>query len=108
MRVFGLGEGPMIKTAATVGAAALVAGFVAFVGPNVQAGTPKAETIVAPVATIVPAATAKADRLAVKVPGAGCSQRAWPYYEQDCLVDFEARWSGEPRKVRIVTTDRLR
>ena len=101
----------MIKTAAVVGFAALVAGFVAFAGPNVQASTPKAETIVAPVeiaAPVAPGATAKADRLELKTPGAGCSQRAWPYYEQGCLVDFEARWNGEPRKVRLVTTDRLR
>jgi hypothetical protein len=101
----------MIKTAATVGAAALVAGFVAFVAPNVQAGTPKSEMIVPPVETVLPATPAaapKADRLEVKAPGAGCSQRAWPYYEQDCLVNFEARWNGEPRKVRLVTTDRVK
>ena len=98
----------MIRTAATVGAAALVAGFVAFVAPNVQAGTPKPEAIAAQVETAVPAAAPKADRLEVKIPGAGCSQRAWPYYEQDCLVDFDARWRGEPRKVRLVTTDRVK
>jgi hypothetical protein len=98
----------MIKTVATVGAAALVAGFVAFVGPNVQAGTPKAETITPQVETVVPAVAVKADRIEAKIAGAGCSQRAWPYYEQDCRVDFEARWTGEPRKVRLVTTDRLR
>ena len=40
-------------------------------------------------------------------PGSGCSHRAWPYYQQGCLADFDARWRGEPRKVRLVTTDRL-
>ena len=98
----------MIKIAATVGAAALVATFVAFVAPNVQAGTPKAETLAPQTETAAPAAARKGDRLEVKVPGAGCSQRAWPYYEQDCLIDFESRWSGEPRKVRLVTTDRVK
>ena len=101
----------MIKTAATVGAAALVAGFVAFLAPNVEAGTPRAEMIVPPVATtlpVTPAAAPKADRLELKTSGAGCSQKAWPYYEQDCLVDFQARWTGEPRKVRLVTTDRVK
>jgi hypothetical protein len=97
----------MIKTAATVGFALLVAGFVAFDGPNVQAGTPKAETMAATVETVVPLA-APQDRIEVKAPGAGCSERAWPYYGQDCLVGFQARWNGEPRKVRLVTTDRVR
>ena len=48
----------------------------------------------------------KADRLDMRTPNS-CSQRAWPYYEADCLVDFDARWRGEPRKVRLVTTDRV-
>jgi hypothetical protein len=29
------------------------------------------------------------------------------HYEQGCLTDLDARWRGEPRKVRVVTTDRL-
>jgi hypothetical protein len=94
----------MIKTTVTVGLAALVAGVVAFVGPNVQAGTPK--TVVPSVEIVAPAA-AEADGIE-KIPGAACAQRAWPYYGQDCLTGFEARWSGEPRKVRLVTTDRVR
>ena len=48
-----------------------------------------------------------ADRLDVRASGSGCAQRAWPYYEADCLVDFDSRWRGEPRKVRLVTTDRI-
>jgi hypothetical protein len=94
----------MIKTAATVGFAALVAGFVAFAGPNVEAA-PKIEAAARQAETAAPSLR-KGDRLD-RAAGAGCSQRAWPYYEQDCLVDFEARWSGEPRKVRLVTTDRV-
>jgi hypothetical protein len=39
--------------------------------------------------------------------GPGCSQRAWPYYDQGCRSDFEGRWRGEARNVRLITTDRL-
>ena len=96
----------MIKLAITIGAAAMLAGvFTVLPGmaPNVEAGTviespaPKADA---------PAQSAKGDRLPVAAPAA-CSQRAWPYYDQACLVDFDGRFRGEPRKVRLVTTDRL-
>ena len=96
----------MIKFANTISAAALLAGLLTILpgmAPNVEAGTvlesaaPKAEA---------PVQAGKGDRLPVAT-GAGCSQRAWPYYDQACLVDFDGRFRGEPRKVRIVTTDRL-
>jgi hypothetical protein len=97
----------MIKFAITIGAAAMLAGVFTILpgmAPDVEAGTavlgsaaPNAEA---------PVATAKADRLPMATGGA-CSQRAWPYYDQACLVDVDSRLRGEPRKVRIVTTDRL-
>ena len=45
----------------------------------------------------------KADRQAAGAPAA-CTSRAWPY-ASDCT--FAARWQGERRPVRLVTTDRL-
>jgi hypothetical protein len=89
----------MIKAAITIGSAAILAGLVSMMpAPAVQAGTPSAP-IGASASTLPSAETA--------APASRCSQRAWPYYEQGCLTDFDARWRGEPRKVRVVTTDRL-
>jgi hypothetical protein len=99
----------MIKIAATAGTALLFAGLLTVLPgmtPDVAAGTPNLRSGIHAEATAAPT-TGKADRLEVRIPGSGCSQRAWPYYEADCLVDFDARWRGEPRKVRLVTTDRV-
>jgi hypothetical protein len=99
----------MIKFAITIGAAAMLAGLLTVLpgmAPIVEAGTPALEAAAPKLE--VPAPAAEQDRLPVAAPVA-CSQRAWPYYDQACLVDFDARFKGEPRKgkVRIVTTDRL-
>jgi hypothetical protein len=81
----------MIKAAATLGAALVLAAIVsALPAPPVAAG----QELVAPVTQI-------------ETQTAACTQRAWPYYGQDCDNGFDARWRGEPRKVRLVTTDRL-
>jgi hypothetical protein len=85
----------MIKAAITVTAAAVLAGFLTVLpGMNVEAGTPKAE-----VAPKVEITVEKAAALDTRV--AGCTQRAWPYYEKDCLT------GGEPRRVRLITLDRV-
>ena len=98
----------MIKFAATIGAALLCAGVLTVLPtPDVAAGTPTAQSTAVDGESGAAPATGKADRLDVRAPGNGCSQRAWPYYEADCLVDFDARRGGEPRKVRLVTTDRI-
>jgi hypothetical protein len=100
----------MFKIAATVGTALLCAGlFTVLPGmtPDVAAGTPTAQPMGLHGETAITPTTGKADRLELRIPGSGCSQRAWPYYEADCLVDFDARWRGEPRRVRLVTTDRV-
>jgi hypothetical protein len=97
----------MIKFAITIGAAAMLAGVLTILpgmAPNVEAGTPALES--AAPKTAAPAPAAKQDRLPMAA-GSACSQRAWPYYDQACLVDSDSRLRGEPRKVRIVTTDRL-
>lgn len=83
----------MIKAAATLGAAAILAALVTMVpAPRVEAGT-----ATAPHAGLSQAAEA----------GRGCAERAWPYAQHGCLTGFEARWQGEARKVRLVSTDRL-
>src|SRR5712691_4557734 len=90
-----LGETTMIKAAITVATAAALAGFlVVLPGMNVEAGTPKPET-----APKVEAAVEKPAALETRAPG--CTQRAWPYYEKDCLT------GGEPRRVRLITLDRV-
>jgi hypothetical protein len=48
---------------------------------------------------------AKSGRISVSTTGAACSQRAWPNYEQSCLVD--ERGGAEMRTVRMVGVDRL-
>jgi hypothetical protein len=78
--------------AAAIGAAVILAlpGF----SPQVEAGT----------GTHSPAV--KGDRLDIRLTGAACSQRAWPYSEPQCLRDAKnAR--GQARAVRIVSTDKL-
>jgi len=85
----------MIKTAISIGFAAVLAALVSAIpAPGVHAGAPEG----------VPQAAGKTE---ADARTSGCSQRAWPYYEQGCVADFDARWRGEPRKVRLVTTDRL-
>jgi hypothetical protein len=94
----------MIKAAITIGSAAILAGLVSMMpAPGVHAGTPNAQIV-----TVAPSSQ-PASKIHEEngTPGSGCSHRAWPYYEQGCLADFDARWRGEPRKVRLVTTDRL-
>lgn len=38
--------------------------------------------------------------------GSGCSEKAWPYYESNCVRDLRQS-TGRAKTVRIVTTDRL-
>jgi hypothetical protein len=100
----------MLKIAATIGTALLCAGLLTVLpgmAPDVAAGTPKAQPVGTHGETASEQPAGKADRLDARVAGGGCSERAWPYYGQDCLVDFEARGRAEPRKVRLVTTDRI-
>ena len=46
-----------------------------------------------------PKAAPKGDRLAVRAPGSACSGYVWPNYDGACL--------DGPRKIRIVSIDRL-
>jgi hypothetical protein len=95
----------MIKFAITIAAAVALAGLMtALPAPNVEAGTPALQSAAPKAESAVPSATT--DRPPVAT-AAACSQRAWPYYDQVCLVDSDVRPRGEPRKVRLITIDRL-
>jgi hypothetical protein len=48
----------------------------------------------------------KSDRLDLRPAGKDCTTQAWPYYEADCLRDRK-QIAGQPRTVRIVSTDRV-
>ena len=76
--------------AAAIGAAVMMAlpGF----SPAVEAGT--TEPMV------------KTDRLDYRPLGSECTERAWPYYGANCLID-RTQAAGQARTVRLVTTDRL-
>ena len=52
-----------------------------------------------------PPPVVKSDRLDIQPPAAPtCSQQAWPYYDASCL---RGTTNGQPRPVRVVTTDRI-
>ena len=74
--------------AVALGAAVML--VVPGVSPEVEAGTP-------------PAAV-KGDRLDYRPSGQACSERAWPYYEPDCLRKTEA---SERPLVRVLSFHRL-
>ena len=100
----------MLKFAATIGTALLCAGLLTVlpgVAPEVAAGTPKAQPVRAHGESPAEPGTRKGDRMDARAPGNGCSQRAWPYYEADCLVGSDTRGRGGPRQVRLVTLDRI-
>jgi hypothetical protein len=91
----------MIKTVITIASAAILTGVLSMVpAPGVQAGTAALQGGAAAPATQVRGGTETAAVV-------GCPQRAWPYYDQGCRSDFEGRWRGEARHVRLITTDRL-
>ena len=50
-----------------------------------------------------PPPVVQADRLDIQPAAPACNQQAWPYYEAGCLQ----RPNGQPRTVRVVTTDRV-
>jgi predicted small integral membrane protein len=95
------GEAIMIKAITAIAAAAFIAALAIILPgmtPAVSANTPPEAGVQEP--------AVKGDRLPIHALGEACSQRAWPYYDSNCL--FEARWQGDKaRQVRLVTTDRL-
>jgi hypothetical protein len=53
-----------------------------------------------------PLHSGKGDRLDVRPLGTKCSERAWPYFETNCLRDNRMAM-GQARPVRVVTADRI-
>jgi hypothetical protein len=51
-----------------------------------------------------PPAVQKSDRLDNRPIGTACSERAWPYYEPNCLRDRD----GQTRTVRLIKVDRVK
>ena len=49
----------------------------------------------------------KGDRLDIRPLGGQCSERAWPYFEANCLRDNRTTM-GQAKSARIVTADRSR
>lgn len=84
----------MLKSAASVAAAAVTAGLVMFL----TAGAPQAE--VADVAPAHVGILAKADRLLISVAQQACSLTGWPYYEQRCLHDH--RTPAPAKQIRLI------
>jgi hypothetical protein len=76
--------------AATLGAAVVMVlpGF----SPEVEAG--------------ISAPASQTERVEARSPGSECAQLAWPYYDVGCQRD-RTQAAGQPRVVRVVTTDRL-
>lgn len=84
----------MLKILSAIVAAAAVAGVLVVVpglSPDVAASTQIHEVNQG----------AKTDRLQIRdVTAATCSERAWPYYDRNCVRD-----SNEPRRVRVIAPE---
>lgn len=55
-----------------------------------------------------PIHSGKGDRLDIRPLGVKCSERAWPYFEADCLRDKRVALGKVEQTARIVTADRVR
>jgi hypothetical protein len=98
----------MIKFAITIAAAAALAGLLtALPAPNVEAGTLALESAAPKARIAAPSATSPTTDRPPVATAAACSQRAWPYYDQACLVASGLGSRGEARKVRLIAIDRL-
>jgi hypothetical protein len=53
-----------------------------------------------------PLHSGKGDRLDIRPLGAKCSERPWPYFENNCVRDRRMAM-GQVRPARIVTADRV-
>jgi hypothetical protein len=85
----------MIKTAYAVAVSAIVAClFVAFPSLSPQVGAS------------APIVGAKGDRADIRPLGVECGQKAWPYYDSDCMRDVRLPLLTQPRDVRMIAADR--
>lgn len=78
---------------ASLAAATVIAAFVALAAPSTEVQASSAYEV-------------KGDRLPIQKFGSACSQRAWPYYERECIRDSRQS-TGQASNVRLVSTARL-
>jgi len=79
-----------------LGAAILVASFVAGLAVTAPGVTPQVEAHTYAI---------KGERMEIRNFGTDCSERGWPYFETKCLHDTNSP-NLEPRAVRMIGTDR--
>ncbi len=80
-----------------LGAAVLVASFVAGLAVTAPGVTPEVEAHTYAI---------KGERMEIRDIGTACSERGWPYFELKCLRDANAP-TRQARAVRMVGTDRV-
>jgi hypothetical protein len=90
-----------------LGAAVLVASFLAGLAVTAPGVTPQVEARAVEAPTVEADTYAiKGERMEVRNYGTACSERGWPYFETSCLRDTNSP-SHEARAVRVVGTDRV-
>ena len=60
----------------------------------------------ASVVASAPIHSGKGDRLDIRPLGNQCSEKAWPYFEANCLRDGRSQM-GQAKAARVVTADRI-
>ncbi len=80
-----------------LGAAVLVASFLAGLAVTAPGVTPEVEAHTYAI---------KGERLEIRSFGPACSERGWPYFETRCLRDANSP-THQARTVRMVGTDRV-
>ena len=80
-----------------LGAAILVASFVAGLAVTAPGVTPQVEAHTYAI---------KGERMEIRNFGTDCSERGWPYFETTCLHDTNSV-THQARAVRMVGTDRV-
>jgi hypothetical protein len=99
----------IFRVLSAIAAAALGAAVVMVMpglSPAVEAGTPALSAAAIPAPAVIPALAVNADRHDDRPLVSECTEQAWPYYGANCLHD-RTQAAGQPRVVRLVTTDRL-
>jgi hypothetical protein len=83
----------MAKSVTVVAVAGLMAGLAALSMSAIPEAKAKSQLAVA----------AKGDRLPIRVTGAACSLRSWPYYDRNCQFDLRrpANNAGEVRLIGL-------
>lgn len=89
----------MIKIYSLIAAVALFAGAIVM-APGLVSASARHDL------TTQITTTGKGDRLDIGTR-LSCKQQSWPYADRTCIADHRTE-SGTAKKVRVVTTDRIR